>query len=115
MTTNSSNRDQTFSSTNFHPEDQSQDFSSNSSLTRTRFSVRSRKTTTGKVRTEAIVNKGQDAIMRAAISMNPKTRRTSLFIDHPSSNLQLTGKEARALFVMLQKHYSNVKDESFTE
>lgn len=77
--------------------------------TKTRFSIRSRRTTNGKIRTEAIVNKGQDALLRAAISLNPKTHRTSMFIDHPNYNLQLTGKEARALYQMLSKHYSLVK------
>ena len=76
---------------------------------KTRFSIRSRRTSNGKIRTEAIVNKGEDALLRAAISLNPKTKRTSMFIDHPSYNLQLTGKEARALYQMLSKHYSLVK------
>lgn len=76
---------------------------------RTRFSIRTRTTSSGKMRTEAIVNRGNDALLKAAISLNPKTNRTSLFIDHPKSALQLTGKEARALYQMLSKHYSSVK------
>ena len=82
---------------------------STDSTLRTRFSIRTRTTSSGKMRTEAIVNRGNDALLKAAISLNPKTNRTSLFIDHPKSALQLTGKEARALYQMLSKHYSSVK------
>lgn len=82
------------------------------SLNRTRFSIRTRTTSSGKFRTEAIVNRGNDNLLRAAISLNPKTNRTSLFIDHPEHALQLTGKEARALYQMLTRHYSLVKDQT---
>lgn len=84
---------------------------SNDSQARTRFSIRTRTTSSGKFRTEAIVNRGNDNLLKAAISLNPITNRTSLFIDHPEHALQLTGKEARALYQMLNKHYSSVKDQ----
>jgi hypothetical protein len=75
---------------------------------RTRFSIRTRTTSNGKLRTEAIVNRGGDNLLRAAISHNPETNRTSLFIDHPEHALQLTGKEAKALYKMLNTHYSSL-------
>jgi hypothetical protein len=83
--------------------------------TRTRFSIRTRTTSSGKLRTEAIVNRGGDNLLRAAISHNPETNRTSLFIDHPEHAIQLTGKEAKALYKMLNTHYSSLSQNGNVE
>jgi len=67
--------------------------------------LRTREDRTGKFRTETV---GRDATtFTAAASTNPKTDATQLFVDFPHNGeaIRFTGREARTLYRLLQKHY----------
>ncbi|NBV29524.1 hypothetical protein EBS02_11040 [bacterium] len=68
--------------------------------------IRTRTDRTGKLRTETF--RRDDTTLSAAVSTNSKTDTTRLFIDFPRGYgaVQLTGSEARTLYRLLQKHYS---------
>lgn len=69
--------------------------------------IRTREDRTGKLRTETF-RRDNDSIV-AAVSTNPKTDSTSLFIDLPNSaeTIRMDGRQARTLYRLLQKHYRN--------
>lgn len=68
--------------------------------------IRVREDKTGKIRTETA---GRDSgSVEFAVSTNPKTNSTALFIDLPQNSISLTGSEARTLYRLLNKHYSSV-------
>lgn len=68
--------------------------------------IRSREDRTGKFRTETARRDG--STISAAVSTNPKTDSTRLFIDFPGNGgaVEFSGSEARTLYRLLQKHYS---------
>ena len=68
--------------------------------------IRTREDRTGKLRTETARRDG--STITAAVSTNRKTDSTKLFIDFPDQGgvVQLSGSEARTLYRLLQKHYS---------
>ena len=71
--------------------------------------IRTRQDRTGKLRTETA--RRDDSTFTAAVSTNPKTDSTKLFIDFPNQGdsrgaaVEFTGSEARTLYRLLQKHY----------
>lgn len=69
--------------------------------------IRTREDRTGKLRTETF-RRDSDSIT-AAMSTNPKTDSSTLFIDIPNSpeTVRLDGRQARTLYRLLQKHYRN--------
>ena len=70
--------------------------------------IRTREDRTGKLRTETVGR--DDSTITAAVSTNPKTDSTKLFIDFPNSGtVQLDGRETRTLYRLLQKHYRQVE------
>lgn len=68
--------------------------------------IRTRTDRTGKLRTETC--RRDDSTFTAAVSTNQKSDSTRLFVDFPGSEgtVQFTGSEARTLYRLLQKHYS---------
>jgi hypothetical protein len=67
---------------------------------------------TGKVRTETTRRDGGE--LDVAISTNERSNTTRVFIDlggregnFPSADLELNGRQARTLFLALQKHFSS--------
>lgn len=69
--------------------------------------IRTREDRTGKLRTETARRDG--TTISAAVSTNPKTDSTHLYIDFPKGEVvQLDGREARTLYRLLQKHYRQV-------
>ena len=68
--------------------------------------IRTRQDRTGKLRTETA--RRDERTISAAVSTNRKTDSTRLFIDFPNRGgaVELTGSEARTLYRLLQKHYS---------
>lgn len=67
--------------------------------------IKVREDKTGKVRTETR-NRDQGSV-QFAVSTNPKTNSTSLYVDLPYDSFSLSGSEARTLYRLLQKHYSS--------
>jgi hypothetical protein len=67
--------------------------------------IRTREDRTGKLRTETS-RRDADSIS-AAVSTDPKSDSTALFIDFPNGNapVRLDGRQARTLYRLLQKHY----------
>lgn len=67
--------------------------------------IRTREDRTGKTRTETARRDG--TTITAAVSTNPKTDSTKLFIDFPNRGgvVEFSGSEARTLYRLLQKHY----------
>lgn len=59
----------------------------------------------GNVRTETR-NRDEDS-KKFAVSTNAKTNSTYVFIDDTNVNVKLTGREARTLYRLLQKHYTS--------
>jgi|GEM_PF-2520869 len=69
--------------------------------------IRTREDRTGKLRTETARRDG--TTITAAVSTNPRTDSTQLYIDFPKGEVvQLDGREARTLYRLLQKHYRQV-------
>jgi len=68
--------------------------------------IRTREDRTGKTRTETA--RRDRSTITAAVSTNPKTDSTKLFIDFPDRGgvVEFSGSEARTLYRLLQKHYS---------
>jgi len=68
--------------------------------------IRTREDRTGKLRTETA--RRDSTTISAAVSTNRKNDSTRLFIDFPQQGtaVQLSGSEARTLYRLLQKHYS---------
>ena len=68
--------------------------------------IRTREDRTGKTRTETA--RRDDTAMSVALSTNPKTDSTRMFVDFPNdgSAVEFSGSEARTLYRLLQKHYS---------
>ena len=70
--------------------------------------IRTRQDRTGKFRTETA--RRDDTTFTAAMSTNPRTDSTNLYIDFPRGEVvQLDGREARTLYRLLQKHYRQVE------
>ena len=68
--------------------------------------IKVREDKNGKVRTET---RNRDAgTTQFAVSTNPKTNSTSLYVDLPHDSFSLSGSEARTLYRLLQKHYSSI-------
>lgn len=69
--------------------------------------ISSRVDRTGKFRTETRHRDGDS--VRMAVSTN-SSNATRLFIDFPESvgSVNLSGREARSLYRLLHKHYSNL-------
>jgi hypothetical protein len=66
--------------------------------------IRSREDRTGKTRTET---HRRDSGVDVAISTNPKTNSTNLFVDLPDGNTFVAdGRTARTIYRVLQAHYS---------
>lgn len=63
---------------------------------------------TGKIRTETL-NRDPDTI-KAAVSTNPKTNATRLYVDFPPDEvvhkIAFTGSEARTLYRVLKRHFT---------
>jgi len=67
--------------------------------------IRTREDRTGKLRTETA--RRDSTTITAAVSTNRKNDSTRLFIDFPEQGtVQFSGSEARTLYRLLQKHYS---------
>ncbi len=68
--------------------------------------IRTRQDRTGKLRTETC--RRDDSTISAAVSTDRKTDSTRLFIDfpHQSDVVEFSGSEARTLYRLLQKHYT---------
>jgi hypothetical protein len=68
--------------------------------------IRTREDRTGKTRTETA--RRDDSTISVAISTNPKTDSTRMFVDFPNRGgaVEFSGSEARTLYRLLQKHYS---------
>ncbi len=66
---------------------------------------------TGKTRTETQRRDPYSAAL--AVSTDPRTNATNLFIDLPYTTAQLTGREARTLYRLLQKHYRRTNKTTF--
>jgi len=68
--------------------------------------IRTREDRTGKLRTETA--RRDNSTITAAVSTNRKTDSTKLFIDFPDRGgvVEFSGSEARTLYRLLQKHYS---------
>lgn len=74
--------------------------------------VRTRLDRTGKVRTETA--RRDEGSLDVAISTNARNNSTRVFIDtngrdgnFPVANLELNGRQARTLYLALQKHFGN--------
>jgi len=67
-------------------------------------SIRAREDRTGKYRTETY-NRDWDST-NFAVSTDPTSNSTSLFIDSVEGSLRLSGSEARTLYRLLNKHYA---------
>lgn len=62
---------------------------------------------TGKLRTETVSR--DDNTIRAAISTHRKNNSSNLYVDFPTGQtVRITGREARTLYRLLDKHYSNM-------
>ncbi len=67
---------------------------------------------TGKIRTETV--RRDESEFDVAVSTNPSTRSTRLYFDRYGregnfgghATFQLNGRQARTLFIALQKHYN---------
>jgi hypothetical protein len=69
--------------------------------------IRTREDRTGKLRTETAGR--DDTTCSFAVSTNPRTDSTHLYIDLPKGDVvQFDGREARTLYRLLQKHYRQV-------
>lgn len=69
--------------------------------------IRTREDRTGKTRTETA--RRDESTITAAVSTNPRTESTQLFIDFPKGEfVQFDGREARTLYRLLQKHYREI-------
>ena len=68
--------------------------------------IRTREDRTGKTRTETA--RRDDSTISVAISTNPKTDSTRMFVDFPNRGgvVEFSGSEDRTLYRLLQKHYS---------
>ena len=70
-------------------------------------SIRTRSDSRGKLRTETC-RRDEDTVA-VAVSTNPKTEATRLFIDTPEGETySFDGRTARTLYRALQKHYQFV-------
>jgi hypothetical protein len=58
---------------------------------------------TGKLRTET--QRRDDDSVKMAVSTNQRDNSTNLFIDFADTNVRLSGREARSLYRLLQRHY----------
>jgi hypothetical protein len=68
--------------------------------------IRTRETRNGKLRTETF--RRDDDSISVAVSTDPKSDSTSLFVDFPdASTVRFDGRQARTLYRILQKHYQN--------
>lgn len=74
--------------------------------------VRTRLDRTGKVRTETA--RRDAGALDVAISTNERSNSTRVFIDtagrsgsFPTASLELNGRQARTLYLALQKHFEN--------
>lgn len=66
--------------------------------------IRTRSDRTGKLRTET--HRRDDDAVSIAVSTNPRTNSTNLFVDTPDGDtFHLDGRTARTLYRTLQKHY----------
>ena len=66
--------------------------------------IRTRSTPTGQLRTETC--RRDDDSISVAVSTNPKTDATSLYVDFPDDRVvKFDGRQARTLYRLLQKHY----------
>lgn len=65
--------------------------------------IRTRTTRNNKIRTETAYR--DDETFSVAASTTPRDNSTRLYIDTYDGELSLTGREARTLFRVLQKHY----------
>jgi hypothetical protein len=67
--------------------------------------IRTREDRTGKTRTETCHR--DEGTVTVAISTNPKTDSTRMFVDFPNrgASVEFSGSEARTLYRLLQKHY----------
>ena len=61
---------------------------------------------TGKLRTET-QRRDEDSV-KMAVSTDQRANSTNLFIDFEDSRVRLSGREARSLYRLLQKHYEEV-------
>ena len=75
--------------------------------------ISSRLDRTGKLRTET--TRRDNGELDVAISTNPRTGRTRVFVDAdgrnnriPFASLELNGHQARTLFIALEKHFRAV-------
>lgn len=67
-------------------------------------SIRTRSDRRGKLRTET--HRRDDDAVNVAVSTNPKTDSTTLYIDMPEGeSFRFDGRTARTLYRTLQKHY----------
>ena len=67
--------------------------------------IRVRETRTGNIRTETF---GRDVgTTNFAMSTDPRNNSTSLFINTPYGRFKLSGSEARTIYRLIRKHYSN--------
>jgi hypothetical protein len=67
--------------------------------------IRSRTTQNGKLRTET--HRRDDGTINAAISTDPRSNSSTMFIDFPYDDgaVRLTGHEARTLYRLLSQHF----------
>lgn len=69
--------------------------------------IRTREDRTGKTRTETA--RRDERTISVAVSTNPRTESTNLYIDFPQGEVvQFDGREARTLYRTLQKHYREI-------
>jgi hypothetical protein len=81
------------------------DMSANPSKTRNRNSmIKFSEDNNGELRTETFNRDEGSASF--AITTNPNSKASSLFIDLPDGSIRLSGSEARTLYRLLNKHYT---------
>jgi tRNA splicing endonuclease len=64
-----------------------------------------RRTESGRIRTST---RNRDDDFNVAASTDPTSRRTTVYVDLPNfGSVHLTGAQARTLFRVLERHYTN--------
>lgn len=76
---------------------------SDNSYTNRNAVIRVREDARGNLRTETA--RRDDGASKFAVSTSPETNRTSLYIDLPGTQVQLSGANARTIYRLLRKHF----------
>ncbi len=65
--------------------------------------IKTRETRSGKIRTD--INRDYESPVNFSAATRPESNSTSVYINSGTSTMRLTGREARSLYRLLQRHY----------